>query len=265
MSECEPDVLYDVRNGVAHIRLNRPEALNAWTPQTGKEILGAVRAAKADPDVRCGLISGAGPAFCAGADVKNPRELLPDGTPDVAIRLRTIYNPITHEMRSAEIPFIAAVHGACAGLGVSLAMACDITIAAGNAFFLLAFVRLGLSADGGVTYSLYERIGSGRAAELCLLGQRLSADRALSWGMVRSVHAPAELSAVAEDLAARLTSADPAVIGRAKAALGHHRLHTLRRQLALEADMQERHGPSLDYAEGVLAFKEKRQPVFTGR
>ncbi|NKQ56175.1 enoyl-CoA hydratase [Amycolatopsis sp. K13G38] len=259
-----PAVRYEVRAGIAHIRLNRPEVLNAWTPDLGRELLAAVQSASADPDVRCGLVTGAGRAFSAGADVNNAREVTPEGAPDLSVRLLTIYNPIALAIRGSRTPFITAVQGACAGLGVSLALASDVVIAAEDAFFLLAFIKLALSPDGGVTAFLTERVGTTRAAELCLLGERLDARRAQDWGLVRSVHAVDELAAVGEELAARIAAADADVIGRAKRNLGLHRLPVLRRHLELEARMQHRHGMTHDYSEGRAAFAEKRPPEFTG-
>jgi len=173
----------------AWIELDRPEALNAWTPEMGRQLLAAVNRASADPSLRAVLISGAGRAFSAGADVKNPRELLPDGTPDLSTRLREIYNPIVLAIRSAPKPVVAAVQGAAAGLGASLALACDLLLAAEDAYLLLAFVRIGVMPDAGASTFLAERVGLARAAQLAMLGEKLPAQRALEWGVVNAVHA----------------------------------------------------------------------------
>src|SRR5207244_1255402 len=173
---------------VATLTLNRPEALNAWTPALGGELLAAVERASADDAVRAVLVRGAGRAFSAGADVKDKRELTPDGHPDLSTRLREIYNPIVRALRSAPKPFVAAVNVVAAGLGVSLALACDLVVAAESASFLLAFVRLGVIPDAGSTYFLVERIGSLRAAQLVMLGDRLPARTAMDWGLVNAVH-----------------------------------------------------------------------------
>src|SRR5260370_4554245 len=150
--------------GVLSIELNRPEALNAWTPELGRELLGALRGAAADREVRTILLTGAGRAFSSGADLKVPREQTPDGHPDLSTRLREIYNPIVIAIRDAPKPVLAAVNGPAAGLGFALALACDLIAAAKSAYFLLPFVNLGLIPDAGVTPLLASRVGSGPAA-----------------------------------------------------------------------------------------------------
>lgn len=260
----EPTVKYSVTDAVAHIELHRPTSLNAWTAGMGRELLAAVRRATADPEARSGLITGAGAAFSAGADVKDKRELTPAGDPDLSTRLRTIYNPIVLGIRESPKPFVAAIHGACAGLGVSLALACDIVVAAEDAYFLLAFVRIGVMPDGGATAFLPERIGYTRAAELCLLGERLPASTAHAWGLVHHLASPDTLHTEGRRIAVRLASVETDELGRVKRALGRDHLDALRRQLELEADLQQRHGPSHDYAEGRAAFAAKRAARFIG-
>lgn len=261
----EPTVTYRVGDGVAHIELNRPGALNAWTPAMGRELLAAVRRASIDDAVRAVLVTGAGRAFCAGADVKDERELLPDGTPDLSTRLREIYNPLVWAIRTAPVPFVAAVQGACAGLGAALALSCDLVVAADDAFLLLAFVRIGVMPDGGTTAFLAERVGLARAAELCMLGERLPAATALDWGLVNRVHPAAELRARAEELVARLADAPTVAVASVKQALREAAQGGLAGHLEREAELQQRHGGTHDYAEGRAAFAEKRPPVFRGR
>lgn len=258
------DLRYRVAGGVAHIELHRPQALNAWTPAMGHELLDAVRHASADSSVRAVLITGAGQAFCAGADVKDSRELTPEGHPDLSTRLREIYNPIVLTIRSAPKPFVAAVHGACAGLGVSLALSCDLIVAAEDAYFLLAFVRIGVMPDGGATAFLAERVGLARAAQLCMLGEKLPAPKALDWGLVNAVHPPDELRPAAQALATRLAAGPTVALASMKRALNSAALHNLAAHLELEATLQQRHGATHDYAEGRSAFLEKRTAVFEG-
>ena len=259
------DILYSIEHSVAHIVLHRPEALNAWTPSMGRELLDAVRRASADPAVRSVVVTGAGRAFCAGADVKNPRETTPDGDPDLSSRLREIYNPITAAIRMSPKPFVAGIHGACAGLGVSLVLACDLVVAADNAYLLLAFARLGVMPDGGATMFLAERIGMVRAAELCMLGDRLPASKALDWGLLNSVHPGDELVDAALGLAKRLAAAAPVALDSIKQALNQAAQSHLESHLEFEAMLQQRHGATSDYLEGRQAFIEKRPPQFTGR
>jgi 2-(1,2-epoxy-1,2-dihydrophenyl)acetyl-CoA isomerase len=251
--------------GVATITLNRPEALNAWTPELGRRLLAAVREAGADPAVRAVLITGAGRAFSAGADVKNPRELLADGTPDLSTRLREIYNPIVLELRRMPKPVVAAVNGVSAGLGCSLAFACDLIVAAESASFLLAFVRLGVAPDAGSAYHLAARVGPARAAQLAMLGDRLPAPRALEWGLVNEVVPDGEALARGLELATRLAEGPTVALASIKRVLDGPDPDALERQLELEATLQQVHAGTADYAEGVAAFKEKRPARFTGR
>ncbi|QJY47476.1 enoyl-CoA hydratase-related protein [Pseudonocardia broussonetiae] len=259
------DIRYHHDAGVAHIELHRPEALNAWTPGMGRELLHAVRRASADDAVRAVLVTGAGRAFCAGADVKNARDLMPDGSPDLSSRLREMYNPLVLALRAAPKPCVAAVQGACAGIGVSLALACDLVLAADDAYLLLAFVRIGVMPDGGATAFLAERVGLARAAELCMLGDRLPAERARDWGLVNAVHPVADLPAVARELAARLAAAPTVAIASTKRALAAATQRSLADHLELEAGLQQGHAATHDYAEGRAAFVERRPARFLGR
>ena len=249
----------------AHVELNRPEALNAWTPDMGRALLSALTAAADDASVRAVLITGRGRAFCAGADVKNPRETTPTGQPDLSTRLREIYNPIVLAVRGAPKPVVCAVQGAVAGLGVSLALSCDLVLAADDAFLLLAFVRLGVMPDGGAAAFLAERVGIARAAQLAMLGDRLPAAQALAWGVLNEVHPADELAAAAHALAARLAAGPTVALANIKRSLRESVQRDLAEQLAAEAERQQEHGATADYAEGVVAFAERRPPVFRGR
>jgi len=253
-----------VEGGVAHVELHRPEALNAWTPQMGIELRDALRTLGADAAVRAVLVTGAGRAFSAGADVKVPRELTPNGDPDLSKRLAEIYNPIVLELRQMPKPTIAAVHGAVAGLGVSLALACDMVLAAESAYFLLAFVHLGVAPDAGAIPHLVARIGPARTAELVMLGQRLPARQAHEWGLVNAVLSDDELPAAGAELAARLAALPTVAIATMKELINASPPADLTAHVRREAELQQRHATTSDYAEGVAAFKEKRRPRFTG-
>jgi 2-(1,2-epoxy-1,2-dihydrophenyl)acetyl-CoA isomerase len=250
---------------MTRIEMNRPDALNSWTPDLARELLAAIRAASADTSVRAVLITGAGRSFCAGADVKIPRELRPDGTIDLTVRLRTIYNPIVLEMRHAQKPFVAAIQGTAAGLGVSYALACDLILAGESANLMLAFVKIALLPDAGVLRFLAERVGLARAAELAMLGDKLPAAKALDWGLVNAVHPDDELLPAAEALCARLASMPTVAIANIKRTLTETVQADLAAQMDIEAQRQQDHATTYDYAEGRAAFVEKRAPVFLGR
>jgi 2-(1,2-epoxy-1,2-dihydrophenyl)acetyl-CoA isomerase len=252
------------KDGVRWIELNRPEALNAWTPELGRALLAAVRDASADSTVRSILFSGAGRAFSAGADLNVPRELTESGDPDLSSRLREIYNPVMFAIHEARKPVIAAVNGAAAGIGCSLALACDLIVAAESAYFLLAFVRIGLIPDGGATQQLVARIGYGRAAQLAMLGERLPAPRALAWGLVNEVVPDSELAARSAELAQRLAAGPTVALGNMKRVLRASALGSLRELAELEAELQQSHAATHDFAEGLASFRERRAPRFTG-
>lgn len=259
------DIRYWVEGRVGRIELHRPRSLNAWTPGMGMELLDAVRRASADDKVGSVLVTGAGRSFCAGADVKVPRELTPDGVPDLSTRLRTIYNPIVTSIRESPKPFVGAIHGASAGLGVSLALSCDLLIAAEDAYLTLAFAKIAVMPDGGSTAFLAERIGLARSAELCTLGERLYAPQALDWGLVNAIFPATELGSAAVQMATRLAQLDPERLAQIKWLLGAATGRALGDQLELEATLQQRHGSTFDYDEGRKAFGQKRASRFQGR
>jgi len=265
MQDSDDLVLVERRGAIATVTLNRPDALNAWTPELGHELLGVLLGLADDPAARVVVITGAGRAFSAGADVKSKRELTPEGDPDLSTRLREIYNPIVLALRTMPKPAIAAVNGVAAGLGCSLALACDLIVAAESAYFLQAFVRLGVVPDAGAAHHLAARVGRARAAELTMLGERLPAARALGWGVVNRVVPDAELPAAVAELAERLAQGPTIALGNIKRVLdGPGGTEALAAQLELEATLQQQHATTADYAEGVAAFREKRPPQFHG-
>ena len=189
------------RDGAAAtIELNRPEALNAWNAQLGDELLAAVRAVAKDDDVRAVVVTGAGRAFSSGADLKAGRhEQTEDGHWNVRKTLTERYHPIITGLRTMPKPVVAAVNGPAVGIGMSLALAADLIVAAESAYFLLAFVNIGLVPDGGSSLLVPSRIGFARAAEMALLGERVSASQALEWGLINRVIAD---DAFADEVAA---------------------------------------------------------------
>jgi 2-(1,2-epoxy-1,2-dihydrophenyl)acetyl-CoA isomerase len=251
-------------DAVEHIELNRPEALNAWNAEFGAELLEAVRAASDDPAVRAILISGAGRGFSSGADLKAARPVRADGEVDLSSRLRDVFNPVIIAIRDAPKPVVASVHGAAAGIGCSLALACDLVVAAESAYFLLAFVNIGLIPDGGALRFLAERVGLVRAAELAMLGDRLPATKALEWGLVNSVHPDEELPKAAAELCRRLAAAPTRTIANIKRTLRETTQSNLVAQVWVEAERQQEQASTHDFKEGVRAFLEKRPPQFRG-
>jgi 2-(1,2-epoxy-1,2-dihydrophenyl)acetyl-CoA isomerase len=259
------EVLSEVDAGVARITLNRPDALNAWTSGLGTELHAAVSAAAEDPEVRAIGISGAGRAFSSGADLSEPPELTPDGKADLGGRLTTSYNPVILAIREAPKPVVAVVNGPAVGIGCSLALACDLVLAAESAYFLLAFANIGLTLDGGASAFLAARVGHARSAELALLAERLPAPTALEWGLINGVHPDDELEPAAGELLARLGSGATRSYAASKRLLNERLYPGLAEQLALEADLQQEQAGTEDFVEGVMSFLQKRDARFTGR
>lgn len=248
----------------ARILLNRPEALNAWNEQFGRDLADAVATVAGDDSVRAVLITGAGRGFSSGADLKEQRAGDDGGLPDLSARLKEIYHPIITELREMPKPVVAAVNGPAVGIGCSLALAADLIVAAQSAYFLLAFVNIGLVPDGGSTAFLPARVGYARAAEMAMLGERVPAQRALDWGLVNQVVPDDELESVSGALLERLAAGPTASYAGSKRLLNRRVYADLAGQLEAEADTQRDQGGSKDFIEGVLAFVEKRPPHFTG-
>jgi 2-(1,2-epoxy-1,2-dihydrophenyl)acetyl-CoA isomerase len=255
----------EVETGAARITLNRPEALNAWNEQFGIDLKEAIREASDDERVRAVLITGAGRAFSSGADLKEQRSENEGGTPDLSERLKELYHPVILGIREMPKPVIAAVNGPAAGIGCSLALCCDLVLAAESSFFLLAFVNIGLVPDGGASAILPARTGIARANEMAMLGERVPAATALEWGLVNRVVPDGELEAESAALLERLASGPTASYANWKRLVNRRLFGELESQLEAEADAQREQGQTADFAEGVLAFLQKRSPEFTGR
>ena len=256
------DILYDVTDGVATITLNRPDKLNAATSQMLHELLGAVREAEADEEVRAVLLTGAGRGFCAGQDLSDPAAT-GEGA-DLAGLLEERWNPIILSIRRIPKPVVVAVNGVAAGAGANLALAGDIVVAARSARFIQAFAAIGLLPDSGGTWSLPHLVGGSRTRGLAMLSEPLDADTAKVWGLIWDVVDDDMLGDHATNLARRLAAGPTRAYAAIKHAVDASATNTLDEQLDLERDLQRELGRSDDYREGVAAFIEKREPRFTG-
>jgi 2-(1,2-epoxy-1,2-dihydrophenyl)acetyl-CoA isomerase len=253
-------LLVESADGVATLTLNRPAALNALDASLKASLLAVFRSLARDAAVRVVVLTGAGRAFCAGQDL---REHASNAAATTA-ELRSVYNPLILAIRGLEKPVIAAVNGVAAGAGVSLALACDLRLAAAEASFVLSFARIGLVPDSGATWFLPRLVGPARAAELAFLGDPVGAEEALRIGLVNRVVPGDALAAEARALAQRLASAAPRALALTKRALNRCIDATLDDQLEYEAILQGLAASTSDHSEGLAAFREKRPPRFTG-
>ena len=258
-------VTLERRGGELRITLNRPDVMNAWDKQFGVDLREAVEQAAADDEVRAVVITGAGRGFSSGADLRAGFDATPDGHPDVGTALRDRYHPIITGVRRLPKPVLAAVNGPAVGIGCSLALACDLIVARESAYFLLAFVNIGLVPDGGSSLLLPERVGLARATEMAMLGERLSAKEALEWGLINRVAADDEFEGVVDELAARLATGPTSAYAGMKRQFNEWLFARMDAQLELEASIQQQAAASGDFREGVQAFLEKRAAAFEGR
>jgi 2-(1,2-epoxy-1,2-dihydrophenyl)acetyl-CoA isomerase len=250
--------------GVAVLRMNRPERLNAYNGEMGDALLSAASALSSDPAVRCIVLSGAGKAFSAGGDVEMMAAFRGEGTGeflDLAIRLHAFI--VT--LRKAPKPVIAGVNGVAAGAGFSMALACDVAVAAESARFTLGYQNIGLSPDGGMTFFLARALGTQRAMEMTLFGKVLTAREAAGWGLVQQVFPDAEFGAGLSGLAARLAGGPTLAFARAKELYNRALSQPLEAQLEEERQHIGRAAASRDFREGVAAFLAKRPARFEGR
>src|SRR5690242_9608219 len=265
-----PETVTLRRDGAAAtIVLDRPKALNAWTRELGDELLAALREVAEDDAVRAVRLTGAGRAFSSGADLKDitgmEEERTPEGHPDVQRLLRERYHPIITLVREMPKPVLAAVNGPAAGIGCSLALAADLVIAAESAYFLLAFINIGLVPDGGSSLLVPSRVGFARAAEMAMLGERVPAPQALEWGLINRVAADDAFAAESDALLERLAAGPTRAYAGVKRQLNAWVYGRMAEQLELEAEIQGEMAGSGDFAEGVNAFLERRTAVFAGR
>jgi len=252
----------------AKIVLNRPTRMNAWSEGMSQDLLAALRDVAADDEVRAVLLTGSGRAFCAGADLKEglAKAQASGGYLDTDGILRDWYHPIVTTIREMPKPVISAVNGAAAGAGVSLALAADLVVAKESAYFVLAFVNIGLTLDGGSSLFVPARIGFTRTAELALLGEQLTAAKAVEYGLINTAWPDEEFDKNAEALLTRLSNGPTKSYAATKRELNHWLYSRMAEHLNLEATLQADLARTDDFAEGATAFLEKRpNNGWTGR
>jgi 2-(1,2-epoxy-1,2-dihydrophenyl)acetyl-CoA isomerase len=254
------------RDGAAvKIALNRPDRMNAWSDGLSQDLLAVLREVAADETVRAVMLTGNGRAFCSGADLKDGADDAVAGKLDTYTTLTRWYHPIVTTIREMPKPVLTAVNGPAAGAGLSLALAGDLVVAAESAYFMLAFVGIGLVPDGGASLFVPSRVGFARAAEMAMLGERVSAAKAVDWGLINSAWPDAEFAAKAGALLARLAAGPTRSYAGSKRELNHWMYDRMAAHLELEASIQGELAASGDFMEGVSAFLQKRPPEFGGK
>ena len=259
------NILFTMEAGIARLTLNRPDKLNSFTGEMHAELRDALDRVQADKTARVLVLSGAGRAFCAGQDLADPDMAAVAGKmPDIGNVVEKNYKPLVLRLQNLRVPTIAAVNGIAAGAGASVALACDLVVAAKSASFLQAFSKIGLIPDTGGTWFLPQRVGMARAMGLAMLADKLPAEKAADWGLIWAAYDDAEFAAKVDAMAAQLATMPTKALVRTRQAMHAAPGHTLEQQLSFEGGFMRELGWSPDYAEGVAAFMEKRAPKFTG-
>lgn len=256
----------NIQGAVAKIVFNRPDKLNSLDSEMMLEIHQAVDSVQANKDVRVLVLTGNGRAFCAGQDLADPAMQIVDGKlPDIGDLVERLFKPLVMKLQNLRVPTIAAVNGLAAGGGASIALACDIVLAAKSAYFLQAFSKIGLTPDTGSTWFLSHRVGTARAIGLAMLADKLPATKAAEWGLIWDVLEDNEFAAGIDSFAERIAAMPTKALVRTRNLIHAADSHTLEQQLSMEASSIREMGWSRDYQEGLRAFNEKRAPRFTGK
>lgn len=264
MAEPEP-VLVEHRGGVRVITLNRPDKLNSFNEAQHRALKAAIDAAAADEICRAVLLTGAGRGFCAGQDLSDRVQSEGGQAPDLGYTVNTFYNPLIRAIRAMPKPVVCAVNGVAAGAGASLAIACDLVLAAKSAKFIQSFSKIGLIPDSGSSFMLPRLIGEARAKAITMLAIPVMAEEAERIGLIYRAVDDANLMSEALALADALAKAPTRGLGETKALLQSAFTSSHHAHLDAERDAMRRLGYSADYAEGVRAFMEKREAKFTGK
>lgn len=259
------NILFELSEGIARLTLNRPDRLNSFNVEMHREVREALRQLAQDRAARVLVLSGAGRGFCAGQDLGD-RAVAPGGQGvDLGESIDSYYKPLVLALRNLPMPVIAAVNGVAAGAGANIALSCDLVIATRSASFIQSFSKLGLVPDSGGTWLLPRLLGNARALGLALLADKLPAERAAQWGLIWRCVEDNEFQEAVDTLAKQLAVAPTRGLARTKQAIYESWGKSFEQQLDQERGFQRELGRSLDYAEGVAAFTEKRNPKFTGR
>ncbi|MDZ4867020.1 MAG: enoyl-CoA hydratase/isomerase [Alphaproteobacteria bacterium] len=261
-------VKVDLHGRVGVLTLNHPEVMNAVSPEMLKGLMGALAyVEKPETGLRALVMTGVGRGFCAGANLGGGAGSNDFGARerDAGAALETAYHPFLRRLRNLKMPFVTAVNGAAAGVGMSFAMMGDMILASKSAYFLQAFRRIGLVPDGGSTWLLPRLVGLARAKELSLMGEKLSAERALEWGLINRVYDDASLMPEAMKLAEELAAGPTVALGLIRKLYWDSPNNTYEEQLDAERQAQKDAGRAEDFAEGVGAFLQKRKAEFKGR
>ncbi len=257
-------IKYENNNGIATLTLNRPEVFNSLNEQMHAELKNAFNNIKKDSTIRVLIITGEGKAFCAGQDLNDRSVNNSDEKLDLGESIERKYNPLIKTIYNLEIPVICKVNGVAAGAGVGIALACDFVIANEKVSFIQAFCKIGLVPDSGNSFFLPQLVGMARAKELCMLGDKLSAQTALEYGLISRVYPIETIDEEVQKLAIHFSTAPTYGLSLIKKALNQSVENSLDEQLELEKNLQRAAGHSNDYKEGVSAFLEKRTPNFKG-
>ncbi len=259
------DIIYERDAHLAVIMLNRPDTLNSFTAAMHEELAQVMQEVQSDPDIRAVLLTGMGRGFCAGQDL-NDRATSPDsGPPDLGAAIENYWNPLIRSITEMPKPVICAVNGVAAGAGASIALACDIVLAARSASFVQVFSKIGLIPDSGGSWNLPRALSLPRAKALAMLGDKLPAEQAEQWGMIWRCVDDESLMEEAKAMASELSQRPTQALAAIKQIFASSSTMPLPEHLEIEKQTMARLGKSDDYAEGVSAFIEKRKPVFKGK